>query len=355
MLAGKFKVYCDGGVHVIEIDEEGLPHSPDGSHDFDLERSLVELGGEPSPCFAYAEQHKEVVVSALEDILWQLFYLVFDSDQADIDYGGRLKGGLNLPKAAYECEMEVFESRLESIGVRQDDLYTAGREAEELGIDFDSYSSDMAIAGALSINGYPGLQDVLPGDAVVLAEGNRNGHMRVNIEESWVDHGVMGDWDYVVDDDDKGDPDATAETEFFYNWALYTTRNVVNERRRDRLGEALEEAFYYVDHYLTEADSLAAEGRCRDAVWRLRESVHETYKDLDKLISIDTAAEDVPMLPDASVREWAETSRIDLEWAKDIEKLCRYEPSSEQVTLRERVVKFFQDAWAKAQAPEDEE
>ena len=343
MLKGTFRVACGGTFHTVEIDEEGNGSSPNDDHDLDLEFSLVAIGAKPAGCLAWILEHGDVVVSAREAMLWELFYLVFDSDQALIHYGEETETGVSLPLSAYEAGMDLTDGLPDSMGMSNYDQYTMRQKAQELGVEVESYSSGVYVAGELSLNLYPGLKDVMPGDAIVLAQGTAHDHAQVNIEESWVDHGVLENDEYDLGDESRDN--ALATVEFYYHWAVYTTRKHVDEVRREKLYEDIDEKFSEIDSGLNQADNFASEDQCDSALGALAEDVYPAYKALDEMLAGDEAEEDVLQFSHDDIRSLAKIVNLDLTWLQEIEHSCDVKPPGDVLRARHAVLGFFQKVW----------
>lgn len=337
-------------MHVVEIDEEVMPHSPNDDHDFDLERGLVELGGEPSDCLAWAMEHGDVVTSALESMLWELFDLVFGSDQAQIAYGDEDKSGTTLPLSAYDVDLSVDDATMETIGINDSEQQTIRDEAQELGIEFCQYCSGISIAGQLSLNWFPGMKDVLPGDAVVLAEGTGHHHAHVIVgSDSWVEHGI-------IDDSDDYDPDAaTAVVEFYYNWAVYTTKEAVREARIQNLEDVIGDQFERIDGWLREADGLAEEGKCESAFVALAAEVYPAYAVIEERLRNMDAEEDILSWPYRDVEYHHKILNLDLAQLAEIEHKCGVRRPAMQRRSTNAVLEFFQKVHSEAKRRDAEE
>lgn len=354
-LTGKFSVACGGDVHAIEITEGGAAISVGGHHDFDLERSLVVLGGEPSDCMRFVLEHGDVLTSALESILLELFSLVFDDDQGEIHYGEATKTGIELPKTVYNADMEITDGVMNSVGISDDDRYRIEQEAQELGLEFDPpfgghiYAPHgIVMAGELALSGDPNLQDVVPGDAIVLAEGTNRHHVlsenysdqyaSVFVEENWVRHGAVEEAEW-----DEGEEVATVE--FYYKWAVYTTQEVVRDKRREKLEEFIGEQFERIDGWLNEAEEFAEEKKCESAFGALAEEVYPAYAALDERLRDPDAEEDVLSWRHHDVEYHHKIVNLDLAQLAEIEHKCGVRRPDIERRSTNAVLEFFQKVY----------
>lgn len=226
-LTGKFSVACGGGLHHVEIREGCIASSVDDHHDFDLERSLVEMGGEPSDCMRFVLEHENVVTGALEEMLFDLFLMVFTKQPAlDVREEMDAQLGVELPQSAFAYDMEITSYVLEKLSVSGGQL-EAIRDAMKRcdKITTPKTVGDICIigmAGEVSMVGMPEFEGVLPAEAEVVTVGSGHVPVSVGVDSKWVEHGVV-DEDALLGDVDSDElHDTMAVVDAYYKWAVYT-------------------------------------------------------------------------------------------------------------------------------------
>jgi hypothetical protein len=198
----------------------------------------------------------------------------------------------------------------------------------------------------------PKLEDVMPGDAIVLGEGSRDGWADVNVEEQWVEHGAVDESSVTQNDEDF----LSAEVRFYYKWAVYTTREVVRDKRREKLEEFIEEQFSKIDGWLNDAGGFADEKDCEAAHGALAEHVYPAYEALADRLSDPNAEDDVLSLPDLTLQYFSKTVNLDIAWLQEIEHDCNVGPGAVDKSPRFQVLEFFQRVYnGTKKSDEDEE
>jgi hypothetical protein len=351
MLGGEFEIQCGGEVHTIEISDDGELTIPGGEHDIELERALQALGGEPSACLKFYDEHLDVIRHAIEEVLERAFYTVFDEDQMDISYGDPDVHGFAMPEYAYETEMSFTETTLEVLGYKRGGRYGFGEmyaKASDLDMDVSPYSSDVFVSGRVLYYGKQdeGLREFLPNDVIVLAEGSLEEIFSLEVDDSWVEHGF-------VDADDVDDSSRT-DFELRYEWCIYTTQSRVNEKRDEKFEESVRYQLEAIDAGLNSANELAEAGSCEEAYYELAQSVYTAYSDLAVLLQKDFAEGVFEGLRDYDVRHIHKMVDLDYAWLHEMEHDCSIVPPPTVLAVRHYVLEFFQRVWNKIKPDESE-
>jgi hypothetical protein len=194
------------------------------------------------------------------------------------------------------------------------------QEAQELGLEFEPRANGIVLAGALSsVWGWlPKLEEVMPVDAIVLSEGIGHDAANVSVDKSWVEHGAVDE--SGVTQDDQGH--ISAEVSFYYKWAVYTTQEVVLEKRSEKLEDFIAEQLGNIDDGLNNAGGHADDRRCADAFFELAEKVYPAYEALAERLSEPGTEADVLSFSLQTLRYWSKTVNLDLSWLQEIEHDC---------------------------------
>lgn len=282
MIGGRFEVKCGDEVHVIEISSEGELTSLNDDHDVELERALQALGGEPSECLKWCDNHIKWIPEALEMALEEAFNWIFDSDQMEVHFSEQNKFGLALPEYAYEVEMDITRVSLETIGVSAGEARELNEVATGHGVDVSAYSSDTWIAGYVQLGAAPegGIKALLPSDAVILIEGCKyNQFVACEVPVKALHYGL----------EDEVDSEGRLPLEVNYCYAIYTTQSHLDEKRNDEFQEELLDIVDEFSGYLDAVDYELADDDCEVAEQVIDESVFPTLERIANFVECSYA------------------------------------------------------------------